>query len=537
MPHEAPHDLLRRRGRSRDSSKRRRRERLGAAGPAGRPAGCVDGARRRRWSAGDHRSAGSGRQSPASWRQLRRGSAATRRRRRLTLAAVGGPPIVERRRRSAVRGASDPYVNRDRRPRRRLPARRIASGIARTRSAARSDRGGVGGLVDRRAAMRRSGRLGPRRGRSLAPRHLAEGRPGDRSPRCGSPAQPRIRRPGASGVAASAAASSAIGREARARGSFASRPTRRPAPARAPGDGCRCGAAGAPSRCWRAIAAYDRRRRARGRRASRRGRCPASTRRPRVPARRRVACSGAMYSGVPTTRRGSWPRALRLSPAAAIHAKPKSSSFTFSRPSAACTRKTFSGFTSRWITPACVRRGERRPRRHAIRTARSAATARRVARACRRDRDPRAAPWRRTGASSAPRGDLAHLEHVRVPHARGGHGLALEARHDRRRSRGAPARRTLMRATRAAVGDAHLGEVDVTDAAAAEELHDAVAARRAPCPSRRLSASDAGHHEQRSLPGRVSAIRAPGSRGSARRSRAARRARDADRRRRADAWP
>jgi hypothetical protein len=55
-----------------------------------------------------------------------------------------------------------------------------------------------------------------------------------------------------------------------------------------------------------------------------------------------------MYSGVPTT---AGP-ACGAASSAGIQAKPKSSSLTASRPLASCTRKMFSGFTSRWTMPA-----------------------------------------------------------------------------------------------------------------------------------------------------------------------------------------
>ena len=59
-------------------------------------------------------------------------------------------------------------------------------------------------------------------------------------------------------------------------------------------------------------------------------------------------CSGAMYSGVPMMTPDSVRPAARAPRSFAI---PKSTSFTKSRCPWRCTRKTFSGFRSRWITP------------------------------------------------------------------------------------------------------------------------------------------------------------------------------------------
>src|SRR6185503_3335490 len=61
-----------------------------------------------------------------------------------------------------------------------------------------------------------------------------------------------------------------------------------------------------------------------------------------------IACSGAMYSGVPIATPGlvSW----RSRPA--LRAMPKSSTLTKSALPSRETRKTFSGLRSRWTTPA-----------------------------------------------------------------------------------------------------------------------------------------------------------------------------------------
>ena len=63
-----------------------------------------------------------------------------------------------------------------------------------------------------------------------------------------------------------------------------------------------------------------------------------------------VACSGAMYSGVPTICRNSVNSVFCVSSALVAFAIPKSITFATGTPSCSVT-STFDGFRSRWITP------------------------------------------------------------------------------------------------------------------------------------------------------------------------------------------